>query len=223
MRTRRGDVTRLVLPHIRCEIDAASTVRFFDAQGSLLLAEEAGSRRLAPTRLGEEKVYIAEQAFESPAEERLFGTGCFQDGALDIRGLPRRLTQVNTQISLPFVLSSNGYGLLWHNRGMAEFNPPPHLVQLEKGVAGDAQTTDVTTTTGNARLSRRLTPFEGEIKVDTAGRQALQLDIGQKMASIHHVEIGGKVLIDFANQWLPPTTSFFADLPAGTQGQRAGQ
>ena len=216
VRTRRGDVTRLTLPHIKCEIDAASTLRFFDAQGRELLAETAGPRRLAPVRLGDETVHIAEQAFEAPTDERLFGTGCFQDGALDLRSLPRRLTQVNTQISLPFILSSKGYGLLWHNRGMAELNPPAHQLVLEKGAAGEAQTTDVTTTTGNARVSRRLTPFEGEIQVDQAGRQAFLLDIGQKMASIHHVEIDGKVIVDFANQWLPPTTSFFADLPAGT-------
>ena len=216
VRSRHGDVTRLTLPHLRCEIDAASTLRFFDSGGRLLLAESAGSRRLDPSRLGDETVHIAEQAFEAPTDEYLFGTGCFQDGALDLRGLPRRLTQVNTQISLPFLLSSKGYGLLWHNRGMAEFNPPPHRMVLEKGAAGEVQTADVTTTAGNARVSRRLTTFEGEIQVDTPGRQAFLLDIGQKMASIHHVEIDGKVLIDFANQWLPPTTSFLADLPRGT-------
>jgi len=214
-RRRQGDVVRLMLPHIVCEIDAASRLRFLDRQGKLLLAE-AGSRRIEPSRLGDEVVHIAEQAFEAPADERLFGTGCFQDGALDLRALPRRLTQVNTQISLPFLLSSKGYGLLWHNRGMAELNPPAHRLELAKGVAGEARTTDVTTTSGNARVSRRLTPFEGEIRVDRPGRQAFLLDIGQKMASIHHVEIDGKVIVDFANQWLPPTTSFFADLTAGT-------
>lgn len=215
VRTRRGDITSLALPHIRCEIDAGSRLRFFDGKGRPLLAE-TGSRRIAPTKLGDETVHIAEQAFETPADERLFGTGCFQDGALDLRALPRRLTQVNTQISLPFILSSKGYGVLWHNRGMAEFNPPPHQLVLEKGVAGEARTSDVTTTAGNARVSRRLTPFEGEINVERPGRQAFLLDIGQKMASIHHVEIDGQVLVDFANQWLPPTTSFFADLTAGT-------
>ncbi|WP_230983960.1 glycoside hydrolase family 31 protein [Caulobacter rhizosphaerae] len=215
-RRRQGDITRLILPHITCEIDAASTVRFFDARGRLLLAETAEGRRLEPGRLGEETIHIAEQRFESPADERLFGTGCFQDGALDLRALPRRLTQVNTQISLPFMLSSKGYGLLWHNRGMAELNPPPHRAVLTKGAAGEARTADVTTTAGNARVERRLTAFEGEIRVEQAGRQAFLLDIGQKMASIHHVEISDQVMVDFANLWLPPTTSFLADLPAGT-------
>ena len=33
------------------------------------------------------------------------------------------LHQVNTQISIPFILSSQGYGLLWNNYGLTEFNP----------------------------------------------------------------------------------------------------
>ncbi len=99
---------------------------------------------------------------------------------------------------------------------MAEFNPPPHQLVLEKGVAEKARTTDVTTTAGNARVSRRLTPFEGEIRVDTARTPGFPARHRQKMASIHHVEIDGEVIVDFANQWLPPTTSFFADLTAGT-------
>ena len=35
------------------------------------------------------------------------------------------------------------------------------------------------------------------------------------MARRYHVEIDGKVVIDFSNFWLPPTTSWFSDLSAG--------
>ena len=101
-----------------------------------LLSEAVGGRRLSESRLGDDVVFVAEQAFESPADEHLYGTGCFQDGALDIRGLPRRLTQVNSQISLPFMISSRGYGLLWHNQGMSEFNPPPQHASLTHALDG---------------------------------------------------------------------------------------
>ena len=40
-------------------------------------------------------------AFDSPEDEFLFGLGQFQDGYSNVRGLSRRLTQVNTQISMP--------------------------------------------------------------------------------------------------------------------------
>ena len=58
--------------------------------------------------------------FVSPKDEYIYGTGQFQDGYLNIRGLTRRLTQVNTQISIPFILSSKGYGLLWNNYGLTD-------------------------------------------------------------------------------------------------------
>ena len=62
-------------------------------------------------------------AFTSPKGEYLYGLGQFQDGQTNVRGLSRRLTQVNTQISLPMLLSSKGYGILWNNYGMTEYNP----------------------------------------------------------------------------------------------------
>ena len=40
---------------------------------------------------------VATLAFESPEDEFLFGLGQFQDGYSNVRGLSRRLTQVNTQ------------------------------------------------------------------------------------------------------------------------------
>lgn len=214
--------TRLELTALRCEVDTATgTLRFFDRQGTLLLSETPGSRRLTPSKLGDEPVFIAEQSFESPAGEHLYGTGCFQDGALDLRGLPRRLTQVNTQISLPFVLSSRGYGLLWHNNGMAELNTPEQQVALTRaGIDGKAERVDVTTTTGNAQVERKGVRFEGTFLTETAGRHAFLLDVGRAMGSRHSVEIDGKSCVEMSNHWLPPTVGFVVDLPAGEHSVR---
>ena len=214
----RNGATRWSLPHLHCEVDdATGRLRFYDRTGRLLLAEAPGTRRLAPALLGDEPVWIAGQGFESPAGERLYGTGCFQDGALDLRGRPRRLTQVNTQISLPFVLSSRGYGLLWHQTGMSELNPPDERLVLRKTlVDGKAQTVDVTTATGNAQVARNEASFEGSFSTAAPGRHAFLLDIGRKMASRHYVEIDGRRCVDIANLWLPPTVGFVVELPAGT-------
>lgn len=213
----RAGLTRLVLPHIACEADTDGRLRFFDAANRLILSETPQGRSLTPSRLGDETTWIAEQAFDSPAGEHLYGTGCFQDGALDIRGLPRRLTQVNTQISLPFVLSSLGYGLLWHNTGMSEFNPPSKAASLTRSTIDEkAEMANVTTTAGNAQVARRAATFEGRFDIAEPAPYAFQLDIGRKMASRHTVLINDKALVDVANLWLPPTTSFIADLEAGS-------
>lgn len=99
------------------------TLHFTDHKGNIILKEKVGGRTIESDILDDIPIYKVEQRFESPSDEYLFGTGQFQDGYLNIRGLPRRLTQVNSQISIPFILSSYGYGLLWNNYGITEFNP----------------------------------------------------------------------------------------------------
>jgi alpha-D-xyloside xylohydrolase len=216
-RTQERGRTRLTLPHAICTWDEATgCLSFHDGAGNLLLSEAPGSRHVARSTIGTEPTLAVTQGFASPADERLYGTGCFQDGHLDIRGLPRRLTQVNTQISQPFVLSSKGYGLLWYNPGMAELNRPDRPIALTRQAkAGDARTADVTTSTGNARVQRRDAEFTGTFTVPQGGRYAFLLDLGRKMSSRHYVEIDGKPLTDHTNLWLPPTASFIGVLAAG--------
>lgn len=108
--------TVLMLPFLHCEIGHDGGLHFTDATGKSVLRENG--RKLTPSSVRGEATVIAEAAFASPPDERLYGTGQFQDGFLNIRGLCRRLTQVNTQISLPVLLSSKGWGLIWHNSGL---------------------------------------------------------------------------------------------------------
>ncbi|MET0310146.1 MAG: TIM-barrel domain-containing protein [Sphingomonas sp.] len=216
-RSREGGRVRLSVAHARCEWDPATAcLSFHDATGTLLLAESPASRRVEASAVGGAPTLAVAQGFASPRDERLYGTGCFQDGHLDIRGLPRRLTQVNTQISQPFLLSSKGYGLLWHNPGMAEINRPDQAIALARRRSeGAAQAADVTTTAGNARVERRDAVFTGRFSVGRGGSHAFFLDLGRKMASRHYVEIDGKTVTDHANLWLPPTASFLCDLAPG--------
>jgi alpha-D-xyloside xylohydrolase len=162
-------------------------------------------------------------AFDSPEDEFLFGLGQFQDGYSNVRGLSRRLTQVNTQISIPMLLSSKGYGILWNNYGMTEFNPCGHSVRLERKVESgkrkengvEAEVVDVTTTEGNKKEVRERHIFEAELNIKEAGNYALLLDVGQKMARRHNLRIDGVEVIDFQNLWLPPTTSKIVLLDEG--------
>ena len=160
----------------------------------------------------------ATMTFVSPKDEYLYGLGQFQDGYTNVRGLSRRLTQVNTQISLPMVLSSKGYGMLWNNYGMAEYNPSSESVTLVKNqqpTANSQQTVDVTTTEGNKREVRQQNIFEATLRIAKEGDYALLLDVGQKMARRHHLEIDGKKVMDMQNVWLPPTSSVIVHLKAG--------
>ena len=155
--------------------------------------------------------------FASPKDEHLYGLGQFQDGYTDVRGLSRRLTQVNTQISLPMLLSSKGYGVLWNNYGLTEFNPCAKSVALtmNQSGAGAAEVVNVTTTEGTRQEVRRRNAYGAVIDVQEAGDYALLLDVGQKMARRHNLTIDGKTVIEMQNTWLPPTASTIVHLEKG--------
>ena len=174
---------------------------------------------------------VATLAFDSPEDEFLFGLGQFQDGYNNVRGLSRRLTQVNTQISMPMVLSNKGYGVLWNNYGMTEFNPSEKSVRLVQttpnrrllhedaiaysGGETGAEVVDVTTTEGNKKEVRERHIFEAELNIEEAGMYALLLDVGQKMARRHNLCINGVPVIEMQNLWLPPTASKIVLLDEG--------
>jgi len=155
-------------------------------------------------------------SFNSPADERLFGLGQFQDGYADIRGLTRRLTQVNTQISIPMLLSSKGYGLLWNNYGLTDFNPADHQLPMTKRQGtGAREEVNVTSTEGGKREVRERHIFEATLDISQPGDYSLLLDVGQKMARRHNLRIDGQTVIDMQNLWLPPTASAIVHLDAG--------
>jgi len=55
------------------------------------------------------------QKFESDPEEKIFGMGQYQQANTDLKGCILDLEQRNSQISVPFYVSSIGYGFLWNN------------------------------------------------------------------------------------------------------------
>ena len=109
-----------VLSHgeLRVEVSPAGVVRFLDPQGDELLAERPahfwwpGARSFSPLGTGR---YRIEQLFQAYEDERIHGLGQHQHGLLDQKGAVIDLVQRNTEVSIPFLLSSRGYGLLWNN------------------------------------------------------------------------------------------------------------
>lgn len=156
--------------------------------------------------------------FSSPKDECLFGLGQFQDGYSNLRGLSRRLTQVNTQISIPMLISSKGYGILWNNYGMTEYNPCHNSVRLtvrQSETSSASDVVDVTTTEGNKREVRQRHIFEASVDIPETGDYALLLDVGQKMARRHNLAVDGQNVIEMQNLWLPPTASKIVHLEKG--------
>lgn len=79
---------------------------------ALVSALEIDAREFTPILGGD---YQLTARFESNPTEKLFGMGQYQQPYLNIKGCTLELAHRNSQASVPFVLSSLGYGFLWHN------------------------------------------------------------------------------------------------------------
>ena len=90
---------------------------FNPVTGAEYLAEHA-QRHAPPARWVRPLVgnhYRIEARFNAYDGERLYGLGQHQHGQLDQKGCVIDLIHFNTESTIPFLLSSRGYGFLWNN------------------------------------------------------------------------------------------------------------
>jgi alpha-D-xyloside xylohydrolase len=107
------------------KVDRASgAVRFETIDGSELLRESdfPQPRQLKPVVTNGVATNRASVWFALTPEERFYGLGQHQNGLLNQRNLELELSQDNTNISIPFFLSSRGYGVLWNNASVTGWN-----------------------------------------------------------------------------------------------------
>lgn len=127
----------LVNGALRVEIDYAlpeaggnsvPMVRFVRSDtGAELLAEKRehfwwpGARVFEGNRAGTSRI---RQSFRAYRGEKIFGMGQHTHGLLDHKGLTLDLVQRNGEVSIPFAVSSRGYGFLWNDPalGVVEFS-----------------------------------------------------------------------------------------------------
>ncbi|QUQ65961.1 glycoside hydrolase family 31 protein [Kutzneria sp. CA-103260] len=101
----------------RLRLDVIDGLLRFSKDGEELLAEQPGHfawpgpRLFAPNGDGYHRL---EQRFRAYPGEKVFGLGQHQHGRLDQKGMVLDLVQRNAEVSIPFALSSRGYGLLWN-------------------------------------------------------------------------------------------------------------
>ncbi|HTP67472.1 MAG TPA: glycoside hydrolase family 31 protein, partial [Dongiaceae bacterium] len=98
-----------------------SSIIFYDAHGNKLTQEN--TRVLTPVEVNSEKTLHAERFTNMwDTQEAFYGLGQHQAGVLNYRGESVDIAQDNTNISVPMLLSSNGYGIFWNNGSRMRFN-----------------------------------------------------------------------------------------------------
>ena len=116
-----ADRARITSGRLTAEISAQGQLRFVRADGRELLAETTAhftgppTRRYTPAGGGAHHFQVLFNARDS---ERFYGLGQHQHGRLNQKGAVVELIQRNTEVSIPFLVSSEGYGLLWNHPGV---------------------------------------------------------------------------------------------------------
>jgi alpha-D-xyloside xylohydrolase len=90
-------------------------------RGKLLTTD--GYRSLRPVEVNGEKTFHAEVSFSIyGSHEGFYGLGQHQAGVWNYRGETVDLSQENTNIAIPLLVSSNGYGIFWNNPSRSRVN-----------------------------------------------------------------------------------------------------
>ncbi len=107
-------------------------VIFCDENGKMILIEKAGGgKSFTPINVEGTSGYTMGQVFDSPSDEAFYGLGQHQSDEFNYKGLNESLFQYNTKVSVPFVVSNRGYGILWDNYSLTKFGDPRDYSQMD--------------------------------------------------------------------------------------------
>ncbi|CAN5570437.1 hypothetical protein BH10PLA1_BH10PLA1_01060 [soil metagenome] len=101
----------------------SGAVTFCDAAGVSFLSEVAGGgKTFVPKFIAGKSVPGPAQEFDLGKEEAIYGLGQHQDGVMNYVGHSVHLQQKNTDIAVPVLISSNGFGVLWDNASVTDID-----------------------------------------------------------------------------------------------------
>jgi alpha-D-xyloside xylohydrolase len=96
-------------------------IAYAESNGSPLVQE--ASRSMRAEKVNGEDTYRAESFINVyGSHEGLYGLGQHQSGVWNYRGESVDIVQDNSNISVPLMVSSKGYGIFWNNMSRSRFN-----------------------------------------------------------------------------------------------------
>ena len=126
----------LTTAQVKAVIDRASGALAYKTLAGQMLTTDS-YRQLIPADVNGEKTSHAEVFFAIyGSKEGLYGLGQHQAGVWNYRGETVDLSQENTNIAIPLLVSSNGYGIFWNNPSRSRVNNRfIHMLYLSAKVA----------------------------------------------------------------------------------------
>ena len=123
-----GTQAKLVNGKITAKVSYEGWISFYNQKGELLTEEYWRNRNrinryCVPLRIDARELkpvqgssdYELTARFEAYDDEKIFGMGQYQEKNLNKKGAILELAHRNSQASVPFMVSSRGYGFFWNN------------------------------------------------------------------------------------------------------------
>lgn len=123
-----GKEYTMVNGKLTVKINPEGWISFYNQKGELLTAEYWRNRNrinryAVPLRIDAREMkpvqgtdeYEVTMRFEAFDDEKIYGMGQYQEKNLNKKGAILELAQRNSQASVPFMVSSRGYGFFWNN------------------------------------------------------------------------------------------------------------
>jgi alpha-D-xyloside xylohydrolase len=116
--------------NITASVSPGGKLKFTNQHGKLVLSEIFRSRvdgevgycsalrfdaREFKPRLGTESWHVKVRFESLDEDEKIYGMGQYQQSCLNLKGCDLELAHRNSQASVPFALSSLGFGFMWNN------------------------------------------------------------------------------------------------------------
>ena len=123
-----GNEYTMVIGKLTVKVNAEGWISFYNQKGDLLTQEywrnrDRICRYAVPIRIPARELkpitgtsdYELTARFEAFDDEKIFGMGQYQEKHMDKKGAVLELAHRNSQASVPFYVSSRGYGFFWNN------------------------------------------------------------------------------------------------------------
>lgn len=123
-----GTQATLVNGKITAKVTHEGWISFYNQKGELLTEEYWRNRNrinryCVPLRVDARELkpimgtndFVLTARFEAFDDEKIFGMGQYQEAHMNKKGATLELAHRNSQASVPFMVSSRGYGFFWNN------------------------------------------------------------------------------------------------------------
>ncbi|MTI38360.1 glycoside hydrolase family 31 protein [Fulvivirga lutimaris] len=105
-------------------------VAYSDLEGKSIISE--ADRDFTAVEVGGKSGFSTLQRFNSSNTEALYGLGQHQANEMNYKGKNEELFQYNTKVSVPFIMSTENYGILWDNYSLTRFGDERSYSNLDQ-------------------------------------------------------------------------------------------